>query len=255
MTDTIIKERVTGPMSQDCTQLRYTSFRHRPGFDSPEASLPVESLQTMSKAPVTARSRTGKRVARRSPEVARQEIIDAAAYFLHQRPFREISIGDLMSHTKIGRSAFYAYFKDIYGVVEELVNGIRDQVLDYFKVWSAADLLPEEGIKLFISDTVNLWVVSGPMLAAMIDASAGDVRLERMFADLTGIYRKTVAGILHEELAAGRIRAMDCDEMATLLIIGTQAYLKARLGHTGHRDPLKVAATLQDLWIHAIYTK
>jgi AcrR family transcriptional regulator len=207
----------------------------------------------VSKTSAAQRPRTAKRVARRSPEVARQEIIDAAAYFLRQRPFREISIGDLMSHTKIGRSAFYVYFKDIYAVVEELVSGIRDQVLEYFKAWSATDLPPADAIRLFISDTVNLWAVDGPMIAAMVDASAGDERLERILAEVTSIYRRTVAGILREELAAGRIRDMDCEEMATALIIGTQAYLKARLGHTGRRDPLKVAATLQDLWIHAIY--
>ena len=201
------------------------------------------------------RARTAKRVARRSPDVARQEIVDAAAYFLHRRPFREISVGDLMSHTKIGRSAFYAYFKDIHAVVEELMNGIRDQVLEYFGTWNAADLPPTEALKRVVADTVNLWAVSGPMIAAMIDASAGDQRLEDMLGEITGIYRKTVAEILTRDLAAGRIRQMDCEEMATLLVIGTQAYLKARLGHTGRRDPLRVSATLQDLWIHTIYSK
>ncbi|MFZ5670024.1 MAG: TetR/AcrR family transcriptional regulator [Pseudomonadota bacterium] len=209
----------------------------------------------MTRTAPASRARGGRRVARRSPEEARQEIIDAATWFLQRRPFREMTIGDLMSRTKIGRSAFYAYFKDVYAVVEALMTGIRDQVLTYFEAWRAEDLAPDEALRMVLSDTVNLWAVEGPMIAAMIDASGEDERLAEAFAGITAIYQETVAGILRRDVAAGRIRQIDCDEVAALLVTGTQAYLKVRLGHTGRRDPLKVAATLQDTWTHAIYAR
>lgn len=209
----------------------------------------------MTKTPVVARPKSGRRVARRSPEVARKEIVDAAAWFLQRRPFREMTIGDLMSHTKIGRSAFYVYFKDVYGVVEALMAGFRDQVLTYFETWSADGLPPDEALRLVLADTVNLWAVNGPMIAAMIEASVGDERLAEAFAGITDLYQRTVADILERDMAAGRIRSVDCAELATLLVTGTQAYLKVRLGHTGRRDPLKVATTLQDMWTHAIYAR
>ena len=187
-------------------------------------------------------------------EVARQEILDAAAYLLHRQPFREISIGDLMEHTKIGRSAFYVYFKDIYAVVDELVREISDEILTYVEGWSAEATAPDEALRAFVADTVNLWAVRGPMMSAIIDASVASPELERTFAGMMDIYQGALKRLLIREHEAGRIRSMDFDETAAILVIGTTAYLKARLGHGGRRaDPLKVVATLQNLWSHTIY--
>ena len=54
-------------------------------------------------------------------------------------------------------------------------------------------------------------------------------------------------------MEAGLTRPFDCDEMATALVRGTQAYLKERLGRRGPKDPLKVLATLETMWAHTIY--
>ena len=194
-----------------------------------------------------------KRVARRAPETTRQEILDAAAYFLNRRPFRELTVPTLMSHTTVGRSAFYIHFKDIYGVVETLVATLRDQVLDYASVWGATQSSPADGLKTFVVDMVNIWLVNGPMLGAMIDAGAEHPRLERLVVEIQGIYEQAVADILRHDHQAGRIDALDFDELAAILVFGTQAYLKARLGHPGRREPLKVAAALQAFWLRTIY--
>lgn len=211
-----------------------------------------EPGRPMAKAPAKRKARRG-RVARRSPEAARQEILDAAAACLTRHPFRELSVGLLMSHTQIGRSAFYVYFKDIYAVVEALMESIRDQELAYLAAWTRDDVAPQAALRQVLADTVNLWTVHGPMIAAMVDASADDERLEAMFAGVTAAYRQAVTGILRREREAGRIADIDYDEIATALVIGAQAYLKARLGHGGRRDPLKVAETLQAIWLSAIY--
>jgi AcrR family transcriptional regulator len=196
-----------------------------------------------------------KRVARRSPEVARQEIVDAAARFLQQHPFRELTIPALMAETNIGRSAFYVYFKDIYGVVEVLISRLRDQVLEYFDRWMTADLEPVEALRKFIADTVSIWAANGPMLGAILGAAADDPRLEIIAREIVEIYKRGVAEMMTRDHRAGRIDAMDFEEMAIALVVGGQAYLRARLGHSGRRDPEKVAATLQEVWIRSIYGK
>jgi TetR/AcrR family transcriptional regulator, ethionamide resistance regulator len=195
-------------------------------------------------------------VARRAPEVARQEILDAAAYLLHRLPFREISIGDLMEHTKIGRSAFYVYFKDIYAVVDELMAGVRDEVLAYAETWKTEDMPSDQALRAFLADTVNMWVVQGQMISAIMDASVESPEVEKTFAGVMDIYQGVLKGILVREHEAGQIRSMDFDEIAAVLVIGTNAYLKARMGHGGRRgDPLKVVATLQEVWSRTIYFK
>jgi len=199
------------------------------------------------------RARSAKRVSRRPPQVARQEILDAAAYLLHRQPFREISIGDLMEHTKIGRSAFYVYFKDIYAVVDELVAGVRDEVLSYVDIWSAETTAPADALRTFLTDTVNLWAVRGQMMSAVMDAAVESPEVAESFAGMMTIYQDVLKGILVREHKAGRVRLMDFEEIAAVLVIATTAYLRTRLGHGGRRDSLKAIATLQDLWSHTIY--
>ena len=193
------------------------------------------------------------RVARRCPEVARQEILDAAAQILQRRSFRELTIPTLMSHTKIGRSAFYVYFKDVYEVVEALLAGLRQQILAYFGAWKLAGRAPVGALQGVVADAVNIWVVNGSMLAAMLDAAADDARIEAIAADITEAFRRAVADALAAEHAAGRIDLIDFDETAALLVLATQAYLKARLGRAGQGDPQLATATLQALWIRSIY--
>ena len=45
-------------------------------------------------------------------------ILNSAQEFLWTRPFREMTVGELMSITGTGRSAFYQYFKDLHELME-----------------------------------------------------------------------------------------------------------------------------------------
>ena len=56
---------------------------------------------------------------RRTPEEAKFEIVQVARKFLSKQPFRELTVGKLMERTQIGRSAFYAYFTDVYDLARD----------------------------------------------------------------------------------------------------------------------------------------
>ncbi|HKY90874.1 MAG TPA: TetR/AcrR family transcriptional regulator [Nevskiaceae bacterium] len=190
---------------------------------------------------------------RRPPEIARREILDAAAQFLRTRPFRELKIGELMEQTKIGRSAFYVYFNDVYELVEALIEEIEAEVVATIRSWSEESQDPRKGLRAVLSSVVNLWVMRGPLLSGLFDAAAGDQRVEVALQRVLDHYDVAVTATLQQEMAAGLTRPIHCDEMATALVRGSQAYLKQRLGHNGLKDPLKVLGTLEAMWIHTIY--
>jgi AcrR family transcriptional regulator len=190
---------------------------------------------------------------RRPPEVARQEILDATAYLLTRNPFRDLTIADIMNRTEIGRSAFYVYFKDIYAVVEALLVQIRDQELQFLNSWAEQELGSPEGVRVVVDNTVNLWATQGPMISAMMDAAASDARIEAAFDELTAAYSAVIARSLRREQAAGRVRKMNCEEIADLLVIGTQTYLKVKLGAPdASANAAELSAALFDAWSHAI---
>lgn len=192
-------------------------------------------------------------VVRRTPEVTRREILDAAAFLLSSRPFRELSVGDVMRHTEVGRSAFYAHFTDIYAVVEELLSQIRDEEIAYLEQWNGDTADPTDSFQRMITNTVTLWARRGPMLSSMLDAAANDGRIAALFEQITDRYCHVAAAALRRDRRTTLPPDLDRDEVAALVIHGTQAYLKDRLGAPGRGDPLTVAVTLQAMWSAALY--
>ena len=181
--------------------------------------------------------------------------MDAAAYYLQRKPFRDLTIGELMDHTKAERPTFYTYFNDVYDLVEAILEEVREEVVGYIAQRRNVDTVPGEALKTVLTETVNLWVRKGPMLAAVIDAAAGDARLEKALAGVMAVYETTVADLLRAEAKIGNVRQLDFDEISVALVRGSQAYLKTRLGTGERSDPLKVLKTLQDIWINALYAR
>ena len=49
---------------------------------------------------------------RRSPQDARQEILDAARQLIAERPVHEVTVLAIMERTTLSRKSFYVYFRD-----------------------------------------------------------------------------------------------------------------------------------------------
>src|SRR6516225_7011431 len=59
---------------------------------------------------------------RRRRTEAKQQILDAARQELQTKPFRDLTVDDLMKPTGLGRTAFYRYFPDREAVLIELLE-------------------------------------------------------------------------------------------------------------------------------------
>ena len=68
------------------------------------------------------RSSDGRRRRRRTPEVAQREIIEAAEELLRERPFRELTVDEVMRRTELSRPSFYVYFRDRHELVLRVVE-------------------------------------------------------------------------------------------------------------------------------------
>ena len=66
---------------------------------------------------------------RRKPEEAEREIIVAAEAFLRERPFRELTVDEVMRRTGLSRPSFYVYFKDRHELVLRIVGHLQGEIL------------------------------------------------------------------------------------------------------------------------------
>src|ERR671930_1521422 len=80
---------------------------------------------------------TGGRRRRRTPEAAQREIIEAAESLLRERPFRELTVDEVMRRTGLSRPSFYVYFRDRHDLVLRIVEHIGGELFAMSERWYA----------------------------------------------------------------------------------------------------------------------
>ena len=54
-------------------------------------------------------------------------ILDATAILLNSRPFRDLTVEDVMTAAGLGRTAFYRYFPDLESLVVRLMGRLVEE--------------------------------------------------------------------------------------------------------------------------------
>ena len=85
-------------------------------------------------------TRTRTRAATQQHRAAvEQAILDATEVLLETRPFRDLTVEDVMEVAGLGRTAFYRYFPDLESVVLCHMAGISDELFVASRDWLVAD--------------------------------------------------------------------------------------------------------------------
>src|SRR3954466_14782163 len=80
---------------------------------------------------------TGRRRRRRTPEVAEREIIAAAEELLRERPFRELTVDEVMRGADLSRLSFYVCSRDPPRLVLRVVEHLGTELWTMSDRWFA----------------------------------------------------------------------------------------------------------------------
>ena len=73
------------------------------------------------------------------PSFTRQAIMDAFLRLLHHRPFRKVTVRDIVEECGVNRTTFYYYYQDIYAIVEDILAGALTPYVNAMLGFSQAD--------------------------------------------------------------------------------------------------------------------
>lgn len=121
---------------------------------------------------------------RRSPQDARQEILDAARQLIAERPLNEVTVGAIMERTTLSRKSFYVYFRDRSELVIALVRPLRAQADAALELWAGAEDAVGAG-RAALRAAARLYRQHGTIMRALFWASAQDPDLAAARHDLT----------------------------------------------------------------------
>jgi len=190
---------------------------------------------------------------RRRPSEAEGEILAAARELLRERPFRELTVDEVMRRTGLSRPAFYVYFRDRHDLVLRVVSHLRTELWTMSERWYQGDGDGYELARAAVEGIVSVYAEHGPVLRALADAAAHDSDVERAYGALVDGFVDVTARHIAQEVAAGRVLPLDAGETAKALVWMNERYLTASLGREPFTPAETVAQTLATVWGRALY--
>lgn len=189
----------------------------------------------------------------RKSEKTREAILDSALEFLWTRPFRDLTVGELMSGTASSRSAFYQYFSDLHDLMETLLQGMKDDIFGVADTWLSGDGDPIPLLVETMSGLVRVCYRRGPILRAVADAASSDERLERTWAEFLEAFDNAVSERIKQHQAAGFISEFDARPVAVALNRMDASLLIHAFGRRPRGKPDTVRDSIVRIWISTLY--
>ena len=197
----------------------------------------------------------GGRRRRRTPEVAEREIIGAAEALLRERPFRELTVDEVMRRTDLSRPSFYVYFRDRHQLVLRVVERLGAELFTMSERWYKGTGDGPTLAREAIDGIVAVYADHGPVMRALADAAADDRDVEAAYGALVRSFVDATARHIEEEIEAGRVLPLDPQQTATALVWMMERYLNLSLGREPATPRETVSHTLATIWIRVLYGK
>jgi len=177
--------------------------------------------------------------------------VETADRLLRERPFRELSVDEVMRPTGYGRTVFYRHFTGL----PQLVLAVLTRVISDFGAAQAKleaiaeDDVGEDEIRAILRPLVVQWQAHGPLMRAMRDASVADGEIEVLVSQTHRQAQARVAESLARRQAAGWSQGADPFQLAGALLGMNQRFLLANFGRPDSTaDVDTVTDTLVTVW-------
>ena len=190
---------------------------------------------------------------RRSPEEATAEIVAAAEALLRERPFRELTVDEVMRRTDLSRPSFYVYFRDRAHLVLRVVEHLEHQLIDVTRQWYDGEGDRPNRAREALAGVVEVYRLHGCVLRALADAASDDRDVEAAYGRFIGSFIDATAEQLEAEIANGRVAPLDAAETAKALVLMNERYLNVSLGRDPLTPPDVVLQTLTTIWLRTLY--
>ena len=214
----------------------------------------ASKLSDMGTATGTAATRPRRR--RRSPEEAEREIIEAAEGFLRERPFRELTVDEVMRRTDLSRPSFYVYFRDRHDLVLRVVQHIETELFTMSDRWYKGEGDGATLVREALDGVVSVYGRHGPVLRALSDAATDDPGIEVVYGNLVQSFIDATAEHIEREVECrgdrGDRPAADRERARA----PQRALLSRRCSVASRRRRRAIACqTLAAIWTRTLYRR
>ncbi len=193
---------------------------------------------------------------RRTPDMAREEIINATITALADVDFGSLTVDVIMRHTDMTRSSFYHYFKS----VDELALGFLNLFEDEIRA-TVDDWLSGGGTDNYLQDThahlTDMFVTMEAHRTAMLALEGASNNNSQAYSAwrerVVDYFIAKTARFIRQQIMLGRSTVSDPDRTARALILMNNALANDNMLSAEPDDAAAIGKTSADIWNAAIY--
>jgi AcrR family transcriptional regulator len=190
---------------------------------------------------------------RQQPDETRSLILDTAERLLRERPFRELSVDEVMRPTGYRRTVFYRHFTGLPDLVLAVLARVLPQFAEANEAFleAAGEEITRERARELLTPVVEHWRRHGALMRAMRDAAVYDGDIHRLVMGAQYRFRATTVAALERRRATGVLQDADLEQIAELLSSMNQRYLLSAFGGDGPEEqpPVSVETATETLAI------
>lgn len=183
----------------------------------------------------------------------KQAIVTAARDFLWNKPFRELTVRELMSVTGTSRPAFYQYFSNLHRLMEHLLEELKNEILVAASPWFSGVGDPVESLDRSLEGLVYVCYQNGPFVRAILEAVTMDSELESAWNKFISGFDQAVCEKIQQDQAVGLIPEMDAMQVSVSLNRMDVGVTVKNFGQLPRSNPDKVAESLKRIWKLTLY--
>jgi AcrR family transcriptional regulator len=198
--------------------------------------------------PTRTRTRAAAHERRAATERA---ILETTEQLLEQRPFRDLTVEDVMSKAGLTRTAFYRYFPDLESVVVRLMGQLVDELRQASARWVASED-PAAQLHGSMLQFAAVYRDHGRLMQAFYDAAGAGPDLRDLWSITIGELIAPVEAHTHTLMAAGRVEMEYPTETIRALSVLTDRYLLDVYWKYGLVPIERPTAVLEQIWIRTL---
>jgi TetR/AcrR family transcriptional regulator, ethionamide resistance regulator len=179
----------------------------------------------------------------------REQIIAAATRALRERPYRELSVEELMASAGLTRTLFYRHFDDLGDLVARLLAEASAELYEHERRLAMTAVDEGRSIRDALEPAVRTLARHGPLLRAIMEAASHDDRIERGYREMADRFGALIEGYLQMLVDTGRAQLADPTQTARALNLMNLSYLLDAFGASKPKVTREVAVrTLVEIW-------
>jgi TetR/AcrR family transcriptional regulator, ethionamide resistance regulator len=168
------------------------------------------------------------------------------------KSFKDLTVDELAREAGLSRTAFYFYFPGKSQVLMAAAAEIADEAFGVADQWWSGEGPPEELLRKAVRGNVEVYVRHAPVLRTVVETTYYDPEIRAFYGQAMERFVTAATDHLKRERSAGRLRDLDPEAVAPVLIWMGERCHDVLIG-AEHRDPDQVVDALVTVWLHTLY--